>query len=46
MAATYVQHEQMHERPGLSYFLISMVVGLPVVLAILAYVFSFKGANV
>jgi hypothetical protein len=45
MAATYVDHEQQHQRPGLMYFLMAMVVVLPVVLVILSYVFSYKGST-
>lgn len=46
MAATYFDHEQTHARPGLTWFLMAMVWVLPVLLVILAYVFSYKGANV
>jgi hypothetical protein len=46
MAATYVEHEQAHERPGLTWFLMAMVWVLPVVLLIVAYVMSYKGSNV
>ena len=46
MAATYVDHEQVHQRPGLMWFLMGMVWVLPVLLVVLAYLFSFKGANV
>ena len=45
MAATYVDHEQAHQRPGLMYFLMAMVVVLPVLLVILSYVFSYRGST-
>lgn len=44
MAATYFEHEQQHGRPGLTYFLMAMVVGLPILLSILAWLFSYKGS--
>ena len=45
MAATYVDHEQQHARPGLMYFLMGMVFAFPILLAILSYVFSYKGSG-
>ena len=45
MAATYVDHEQMHERPGLSWFLMAMIIAFPILVVAVSWAMSYKGSG-